>query len=156
VEWEELDLIEGTGERPADISLHLATHIVAIDVTVAHVVTASYVYDEARQPGASLDAEEKDKTSNYGWRLRGQDTRFVPFAVDEFGHIGRAGWALLDQMAAHAAATRRHDYRSGRQPAQIRDSLLQTWQRRIALAVRTGIDRSAQRRLALSRRVHRF
>ena len=41
-------------------------------------------------------------------------------AVDEFGHISRAGWALLDQMVARAAATRRHDYSTGVDGSQPR------------------------------------
>ena len=66
MEWEELGLIEGSGERPADVvSIYLPTHLVAVDVTVTHVLTATYyTHDDARLPGHALDTEEKDKNTN--------------------------------------------------------------------------------------------
>ena len=81
--------------------------------------------------------------------------RFVPFAVDDFGHIGDAGMALLEQLAAHAAETRTADFTHGRSVADRRAFWLDRWQERIAWAVHAGIDRSLQRRLALSRRLAR-
>ena len=72
---------------------------------------------------------------------------------DDFDHIGDSGWALLEQLAAHGAAKNRgKDFTKGRTEAEIRSHYLTTWQQRIAHAVRSSVDRSMQRRLALSRR----
>ena len=80
-------------------------------------------------------------------------TRFMPFAVDDFGHIGDAGWALLDQLAAYGAAKNKgKDFTTGRTEQEVRSYYLCRWQQRIAHAVRSSIDRSMQRRLTISRR----
>ena len=99
-------------------------------------------------------AEEKSKRDQYEGRLNA-GYRFTPFAVDDFGHIGDAGWALLEQMAAHAAETRTHDYRRGFNAGARRTHWLHLWQTRIAWAIHAGIDKSMQRRLALSRLLNR-
>ena len=98
--------------------------------------------------------QETSKRTLYCGRLAA-DYRFVPFAVDDFGHIGDAGWTFLESLAAHAAETRTHDYRRGRRTADRRAHWLRIWQQRIAWAIHTGIDRSLQRRLALSRQLDR-
>ena len=77
----------------------------------------------------------------------------MPFAVDDFGHIGDAGWALLDQLAAYGAAKNKgKDFTTGRTEQEVRSYYLCRWQQRIAHAVRMSSDRSMQRRLTLSRR----
>ena len=79
----------------------------------------------------------------------------MPFAIDDFGHIGDAGWAVLGQLAAHAAANTaggRSDFRLGMSETQVRDYYLSRWEQRISHAARAETDRSMQRRLALSRR----
>ena len=94
-----------------------------------------------------MDAE-RAKRNKYAGAQYTSTTRFVPFAVDEFGHIGDAGWALLDQLAAHKAAKR-----NGRESeAFIRATHLQKWQHRITQAIRASINRSVQKRLVASRR----
>ena len=123
----------------------------AIDFTVVHLQTASSCSTAARYTGRPVESEEGRKRSQYGDRLRA-GVRFVPFAVDDFGHIGDAGMTLLHQLAAHAAETRTADFRHGRSVAERRSHWLERWQERIAWAVHRGIDRSLQRRLALSRR----
>jgi len=148
---EEDDLIEGTRERPGDITAFLSTHIVAIDVTVVHLQTASSCSTAARYPGRPVETEELRKRTLYGDRMRA-GARLVPFAVDDYGHIGDAGLALLEQLAAHAAETRGSDFRHGRSVADRKGFWMARWQERIAWAVHAGIDRSLQRRLAISRR----
>ena len=94
-----------------------------------------------------MDAEQAKRDKYAGARWTGI-TRFVPFVVDEFGHIGDAGWALLDQLAAHKAAQR-----NGKEAeAFIRTTLLQKWQHRITHAIRAAIHQSVQKRLVASRR----
>ena len=79
----------------------------------------------------------------------------MSFAVDNFGHIGDAGWALLEQLAAYGAAKNKgKDFTPGRTEQEVR-SYYFTLQQRIAHAghaVRSSVDRSMQRRLTLSRR----
>ena len=49
--------------------------------------------------------EEKAKRRKYkDIEFKDASTLFVPFAVDDFGHIGDAGWAFLEQLTAHGAA----------------------------------------------------
>ena len=153
VEEETRDLIADSQERPGDVTLHchFSEYSVAVDVTVVHVLTATECARQARAPGKPVAAEEKHKRDNYDGRLV-RDYRFMPFAVDDFGHIGDAGWAVLEQLAAHAAENLSHDYRRGYDTAARRTHWLALWQRRIAWAVHAGIDRSLQRRLALYRR----
>ena len=59
---------------------------------------------------------EKEKRRKYAeTQFRHSSTRFVPFAVDDFGHIGDAGWALLEQLATYGAAKNRcKDFTKGR------------------------------------------
>ena len=135
-------------------SAFLSTHIVAIDVTVVHLQTTSSCATAARYPGRPVETEELRKRSLYGNRMR-TGVRFVPFAVDDYGHTGDAGIALLEQLAAHAAETMGSDFRHGRSVADRRGFWMERWQERIAWAVHTGIDRSLHRRLALSRRLAR-
>ena len=43
--------------------------------------------------------EEEAKRKKYAViQFKDACTRFMPFAVDDFGHIGDAGWALLEQL----------------------------------------------------------
>ena len=98
--------------------------------------------------------EEEAKRKKYAAiQFKDAGTRFMPFAVDDFGHIGDAGWALLEQLAAYGAAKNRgKDFTKGRTEQEVRSYYLATWQQRIAHAVRSSVDRSMQRRLTLSRR----
>ena len=135
------------------MTLHLSTHTVAIDVTIAYIQTATCFMTQAKSPGTPVMKEEARKRSKYAEiEFKDASTRFVPFAVDDFGHIGDAGWALLEQLAAHGAAKNAGtDFTKGRTDAEVRNHYLTKWQQRIAHAVRSGVDRSMQRRLALSR-----
>ena len=58
---EDDDLIEGSGERPGDVTVYISTHIVAIDVTVVHIQAPSFCPSAARSPGRPVEAEEKKK-----------------------------------------------------------------------------------------------
>jgi hypothetical protein len=147
-------LIEGSREVPGDVVIHLGTHRVAVDVVVAHLQTVSNCETAAQHPGQAVMAAESVKRRRYLSKLE-PGLMFVPFALDEFGHIGDAGWALLDQLAAHAAQRRTSDFRHGRGAAERRGYWMERWQERIAWALHDGITDSLHRRLALSRLISR-
>ena len=148
------DLIEGTEERPADVMVYLGTQAVAVDVVITHLNTASSQTSAARHPGQPVEAAAGVKRTRYADRLVA-GLSFVPFSVDDFGHLGDAAVAFLDQLAVHAAARRTEDYRQGRSVAARRTYWLARWQERLAWAVHAGIDDSLQRRLDHSRRLSR-
>ena len=101
--------------------------------------------------GYGTAAAEQRKRDQYGARCQAEGLQFVPFAVDEFGHIGDAGQALLQQLAAAKAASGRGDFREGRTVADRRACLLRAWRSRVAWAVHEGMHESMQRRLRLAR-----
>ena len=154
VEQEVSGRVEGSQMRPGDVTLYLPTHTVAVDVTIVYTQTPTSCSNQAKQPGRPVMKEEEAKRKKYA-NIQFTDacTRFMPFAVDDFGHIGDAGWALLDQLAAYGAAKNKgKDFTTGRTEQEVRNYYLCRWQQRIAHAVRSSIDRSMQRRLTLSRR----
>ena len=51
-----------------------------------------------------LEQAAAAKRTKYPQRLFDSMTLFMPFAIEDFGHIGDAGWAVLKQLAAYAAA----------------------------------------------------
>ena len=141
-------LIRGSQERPGDVVLYPPGLSVAVDTTITHIQTATNMKLQADNPGKPVLDDERGKYNKYANAEFTSTTRFVPFAVDDFGHIGDSGWALLEQLAAYAAARR-----SGKESeAYVRTTLLQKWQHRIAHAVRTVVHRSVQDRLIASRR----
>ena len=146
--------VENSQKRPGDVTLFLHTHKVAVDVTITYLQSHSSCDKQAKQPGRPVMDEEKAKRRKYkDIEFKDASTLFVPFAVDDFGHIGDAGWAFLEQLAAHGAAKNGgRNFTKGLTDAQVRDYYLTRWQQRIAHVVRASVDRSIQRRLALSRR----
>jgi hypothetical protein len=148
VEIEQPGMVEGSQQRPGDVVLLFNGNKVAVDVTIPHIQTMSNMYIQANHPGKPVMDAERAKRNKYAGAQFRSTTRFVPFVVDEFGHIGDAGWALLDQLAAHKAAQG-----NGRESeAFIRATYLQKWQHRITQAIRASINRSVQKRLVASRR----
>ena len=150
--------IAGTRERPGDVTAYvqayIGTHAVAVDVVITHLLTATERTTAARHPGQPVLAAEGVKRTRYEGRLT-PGTRFVPFAMDDFGHLGDAAMAFLDQLAAHAAARRTSDFRHGKSFADRRAYWLARWQERLAWIVHLGIDQSMHRRLELSRNLAR-
>ena len=142
VEVERPGMIAGSQQRPGDMVLHLNGNKVAVDVTIPRIQTASNYITQANNPGKPVMDAELDKRNKYAGANYRSTTRFVPFVVDEFGHIGDAGWALLDQLAAYKAAQR-----NGKESeAFIRTTFLQKWQHRITHAIRASIHESVQKR----------
>ncbi len=144
----------GSAERPGDVvGMRFADvlRILAVDVTVVHIQSPNYVRLASRAPGHGTAAAEQRKRDQCGARCQAEGLQFVPFAVDEFGHIGDAGQALLQQLAAAKAASGRGDFREGRTVADRRAYLLRAWRSRVAWAVHEGMHESMQRRLRLAR-----
>ena len=82
--------------RPGDVTLYLSTHTVAVDVTIVYSQTPTHYKKQATKPGWPVMKEEEAKRKKYAAiQFKDACTRFMPFAVDDFGHIGDAGWALL-------------------------------------------------------------
>ena len=69
----------------------------------------------------------------------------MPFAVDDFGHLGDSAQIFLEQLAARTG-----DFRDGRDDADRRAYWLRTGRARIAWAVHRGIELSLERRMQLS------
>ena len=74
----------------------------------------------------------------------------MPFAVDDFGHLGDSAQSFLEQLAARAAVSRTGDYREGSDEDARRAFWLRTWRARIAWAVHRGIELSLERRMRCS------
>jgi len=94
---------DGSNKRPGDVTLYFHTHTLAIDITITHVQCSTYADTQAHRPGQPVEEAAVAKRKKYKDKLKG-GIRFMPFAIDDFGHIGDAGWAVLGQLAAHAAA----------------------------------------------------
>ena len=71
--------------------------------------------------------------------------------MDEFGHIGDAGQALLQQLALRAAVRRSTDFTEGGSVPERVAYWLRAWRARIAWTVHEGMYHSISRRLAVSR-----
>ena len=102
------------------------THQVALDITITHIQCESYANTQAHRPGHPVEQAAAAKRK-YPPRLFDSTTLFMPFAIDDFGHIGDAGWVVLEQLAAYAAANTaggHRDFRLGMTEAQVRDYYL--------------------------------
>ena len=120
------------------------------EVTVTHLLTPSNVNDAARAPGLAISADEKIKRDKYEVECREKNYTFVPFAVDDFGHLGDSAQNFLEQLAARTAVSRTGDFREGSDDAGRRAFWLRTWRARIAWAVHRGIELSLERRMQCS------
>ena len=74
----------------------------------------------------------------------------MPFAVDDFGHMGDSAQSFLEQLAARVATTHTGDFREGGDAAERRVYWLRIWRMRIAWAVHRGIELSIERRMQRS------
>ena len=95
-------------------------------------------------------ADEKEKRDKYEIECQSRNYDFVPFAIDEFGHMGDAAQRFLEQLAARAATSRTGDFREGSDEDARRTYWLRTWRARIAWAVHRGIELSLERRMQCS------
>ena len=145
---------EGSGERPGDVVGLLfsdTTQTLAVDVTVLHIHASSYVRSASQHPGKDLAAQEGNKRALYADNCKAHGIQFAPFAVDEFGHIGDAGQALLQQLALRSAVRRSTDFTEGSSVPERVAYRLRAWRARIAWAVHEGMYHSVSSRLAVSR-----
>ena len=136
--------------RPGDCVGWTSTQTLVLDVTVTHLLTPSNVNDGERAPGRAISADEKLKRDKYEAECRARVYDFVPFAVDDFGHLGDSAQSFLEQLAARAAVSRLGDFREGSDEAGRRAYWLRTWRARISWAVHRGIELSLERRMQCS------
>ena len=113
-------------------------------------MTPLNVNDAKRAPGRATSADEKIKRNKYEVECRAKNYDLVPFAVDNFGHIGDSGQSFLEQLAARTAVLRTSDFREGSDEAERRAYWLRTWRGRIAWAIHRGIELSLERRMQCS------
>ena len=142
-------MMEGA-TRPGDVVGWTSTQTLVLDVTVTHLLTPSNVNDAERAPGRATSADEKVKRDKYEIECRSRNYDFVPFAIDEFGHMGDAAQRFLEQLAARAAVSRTGDFREGSDEDARRTYWLRKWRTRIAWAVHRGIELSLERRMQCS------
>ena len=89
-------MMEGN-TRPGDCVGWTSTQTLVLDVTVTHLLTPSNVNDGERAPGRAISADEKLKRDKYEAECRARVYDFVPFAVDDFGHLGDSAQSFLEQ-----------------------------------------------------------
>ena len=80
------------------------------------VAVAAELAAREMERSAAMEEAAAAKRTKYPKDMLKEGIRFMPFAIDDFGHIGDAGWAVLGQLAAHAAANTaggRLDFRLG-------------------------------------------
>ena len=142
-ELETEGLLPGSDDRPADILLMDAARLYAIDVRVAHVQMHGTVDSP---PGIEIAKEEEAKRQRYTVRCRAEGITFIPFVLDEFGHLGDCATLLLDALADRYAERARGDYREGRDAGQRRAAFLMRWRTRITYAAHSAVIRCIQER----------
>ena len=106
--------------------------------------------DGARAPGRATSADETIKRDKDELECRARNYDFVPFAVEDWGHMRDSAQNFLEQLAARTAATRRAEFREGGDEAERRAYWLRTWRARIVWAVHRGIELSLERRMECS------
>ena len=136
--------------RPGDVVGWTSTQTLVLDVTVTHLLVPSNVNSAERAPGQPTSADEKEKRDKYEVECRARNYDFIPFAVDDFGHLGDSAQNFLEQLAARTAASHTGDFREGADEAERRAYWLRTWRARIAWAVHRGIELSLERRMQCS------
>ena len=65
--------------------------------------------------------KSENETSRRLYECRQRNYDFIPFAVDEFGHMGDSAQTFLQQLAAQTAASRTDDFREGSDEAHALD-----------------------------------
>jgi hypothetical protein len=100
--------------RPGDVVGWTSTQTLVIDVTVTHLLTPTNINDAERAPGCATAADEQRKLDKYAAECRAKNYDLVPFAVDDFGHIGDAGQKFLEQLASRTAISRGSDFILGK------------------------------------------
>ena len=127
-----------------------STQTLVLDIAITHLLMPSNVNSAERAPGQPTSADEKEKRDEYEVECRTRNYDFIPFAVDDFGHLGDSAQIFLEQLAARTAASRTGYFRDGSDEAERRAYWLRTWRARIAWAVHRGIELSLERRMQCS------
>ena len=82
----------------------------------------------ATRPKAALEQAERRKYFTYGDGPARHQVHFVPFIMDEYGHIGPMGVAFLQGLAERTATKRRANGTTTEVWAVLAQRLQKTWQ----------------------------
>ena len=115
---EELALIPGRGEKPADVLIPTWTNglATALDVTVASSLTQPRLSASARVQGSTAEQAHNGKLSKHGQPCREAGIHFLPLAVEVLGGwhpeavvaITKLGKQLARHLGREEAVTVRH------------------------------------------------
>ena len=136
-------VLPASQRRPADILVLDTARLIAIDVRGVRLQTNT---NQSMPPGSAVAREEEDKRQLSEAACTAAGVRFVPFAFDEFGHLGDCGRALLRALAERYAERARGDFRQGRDFAHRRALFETRWCARISYAVHSTTVRLAAER----------
>jgi hypothetical protein len=118
-------------ERPADVAVldyEESNQTLAIDVSCTRLMTNTNLDTASRHPGRVLELAEGVKRNQYEGRTEAHSIQFVPFIMDEYGHIGPSGMAFLSGLALRTATRRRSDKRTMEGVGMLARRLLLQWQ----------------------------
>ena len=103
-------LLAGGQERPGDVvvlNYMESNQTSAVDVLCSRIICATHVVSAAEAPLQQLEEEaETRKLRMYSERCRTARIHFVPFIMNEYGHIGPMGRAFLQGLAERTASRR--------------------------------------------------
>jgi hypothetical protein len=124
-------LLAGGQERPGDVvvlNYMESNQTLAVDVSCSRIVCATHVVSAAEAPLQPLEEAETRKLRMYSERCRTARIHFVPFIMDEYGHIGPMGRAFLQGLAERTASSRIASGASTEIWAVLAQRLQRTWE----------------------------
>ena len=124
-------LLEGGQERPGDVVVldyMESNQTLAVDVSCSRIMTDTSLEMAAKAPLQHLEGAETRKLNLYSARCKALSIHFVPFIMDEYGHIGPMGVAFLQGLAERTATKRRANGTTTEVWAVLAQRLQKTWQ----------------------------
>ena len=93
---------DGADDVRGDIVCFLGGENVVVDVSVIHVLAASYLAAASAREGAA--AAERDRQKRAAYAGRGDSgVKFIPFTVESLGRMGKSALGLLTSLGRRAA-----------------------------------------------------
>ena len=93
---------DGADDARGDIVCFLGGENVVVDVSVIHVLAASYLAAASAREGAA--AAERDRQKRAAYAGRGDSgVKFIPFTVESLGRMGKPALGLLTSLGRRAA-----------------------------------------------------
>jgi hypothetical protein len=121
-----IQLPHGNDGLPADVGVLHYHGIRGSKIALDAVVSGLFGASRPPSPEVALRRAEKAKFEKYSEGVRSRlETRFIPFAVTEFGSLGGHATAFLTELAKQATASK--GVHVGK--------LLASWRRKFSLAV---------------------